>query len=102
MESSLYYNNNTALKKSGIQEQFTDYQVQEITKCLTDISYFIRNYVYIVSLDEGRVLFDLYDYEQEMIDLFNNNKYVIIRASRQMRKNHHSSRISSLVYHIQS
>lgn len=86
MEQSLFYNNNQSLKKSGIQEQFTDHHVKELTRCFQDISYFIRNYVYIISLDEGRVLFNLYDYEKEMIDVFHNNRFCVVRAGRQLRK----------------
>lgn len=86
MEQSLFYNNNNSLKKSGVEEQFTDEHVQELTRCFQDVAYFVRNYIYIVSLDEGRVLFNLYDYEKEMIDVFHNNRFCVVRAGRQLGK----------------
>ena len=51
------YLGNPNLKKSGVQSEFTKEQVEEFAKCSGDPLYFIKNYVKIVSLDEGLVPF---------------------------------------------
>lgn len=81
-----YYLNNVLLKKSGKKTAFTPEQVIEITRCYDDVIYFIKNYIYIISLDEGRVLFDLYDYQADMVNKFNKHRFVICTLSRQMGK----------------
>jgi len=80
------YLNNPNLNKTKTITQFTDEQVKEIIKCYNDIFYFIENYVYIISLDEGRVQFKLYDYQKEMINTFDKNRFCIATLSRQMGK----------------
>lgn len=81
-----YYKGNTELKKKGVQIEFTPDQVNEIVKCYQDIKYFLANYVYIISLDKGKVLFDLYDFQEEMIHEFRRNRFTIATLSRQMGK----------------
>lgn len=60
--------------------------MNEIVKCYQDIKYFLANYVYIISLDKGKVLFDLYDFQEEMIHEFQRNRFTIATLSRQMGK----------------
>lgn len=81
-----YYKGNPELKKKGVQIEYTPEQVNEIVKCYQDIKYFLANYVYIISLDKGKVLFDLYDFQEEMIYEFQRNRFTIATLSRQMGK----------------
>ena len=60
--------------------------MNEIVKCYQDIRYFLANYVYIISLDKGKVLFELYDFQEEMIHEFKDNRFTIATLSRQMGK----------------
>lgn len=80
------YLNNPLLKKHNVQVAFTPEQVQEISKCCESIEHFISNYVYIISLDEGRVLFKPYDYQVEMIRTYHENRFTICKSSRQLGK----------------
>lgn len=81
-----YYKGNPELKKKGVQIEYTPEQVGEIVKCYQDIKHFLANYVYIISLDKGKVLFDLYDFQEEMIYEFQRNRFTIATLSRQMGK----------------
>ena len=72
-----FYKGNNELKKKGVNIQYTPEQVSEIVKCYQDIRYFLSNYVYIISLDKGKVLFNTYDFQKTMLDLFSNNRFVI-------------------------
>lgn len=81
-----YYKGNIELKKRGVKIEYTPEQVSEIVKCYQNIKYFLANYVYIISLDKGKVLFNLYDFQEEMITEFQKNRFTIATLSRQMGK----------------
>lgn len=80
------YLGNPNLKPVGVQQQFSPEQVQEYIKCATDPIYFIKNYVKIVSVDQGLVSFDMYDYQRELIKTLHNNRFVIGKLPRQTGK----------------
>ena len=75
------YLGNANLKPAGIGIEFTKDQVQEYMKCAQDPIYFIKKYVKVVSLDEGLVPFNLYDYQEEIVDAVHNNRCNIKVAS---------------------
>ena len=72
-----FYKGNRELKRKGTIIQYTNEQVDEIVKCHKDIVYFLSNYVYIISLDEGKVLFKPYEFQRNMLEQFNSNKFTI-------------------------
>ena len=80
------YLGNPNLKEAGIDVQFTDKQVTEYIKCANDPAYFIKKYIKIVSLDEGLVPFNMYDFQEDMIDTIHNNRFVIAKLPRQTGK----------------
>lgn len=87
IDKKLYcYNGNPKLKRANVMIPYTSEQVDEFIRCQRDPLYFIRNYVYIVSLDKGLIKFDLFDYQEEMIQTFSENRFNIDLLSRQMGK----------------
>lgn len=68
------------------KENYTQDQVAEIVKSATDPVYFIREYMWIQHPTKGRVRFELYDYQIELINCYHNNKYSINMLGRQMGK----------------
>ena len=80
------YNGNSNLKPIGFEMQYTTEQVKELMKCRDDPIYFIENYCYIVSLDRGLILFNLYDCQKEKVDVIMNNRKVILMEGRQQGK----------------
>jgi hypothetical protein len=60
MSSSDTYSGNPLLKKANISIEFSADQIKEYIKCGKDPVYFAKNYIKIVSLDEGLVPFKLY------------------------------------------
>jgi hypothetical protein len=80
------YLGNPNLKKANTQIEFTEDQVVEFLKCKEDPIYFTRNYIKIVSLDEGLVPFDMYDFQEKLIDRFHNNRFNICKMPRQTGK----------------
>ena len=53
------YLGNENLKSSGVDIQFTQEQIEEYLKCKEDPVYFAKNYIKIISLDEGIVPFKM-------------------------------------------
>ena len=69
------YLGNINLKAAGVQTEFTKEQIEEYAKCVADPMYFIENFVKIVSLDEGLVQFEPYEYQKKMIHSMHNDRY---------------------------
>ena len=80
------YLSNPNLKKVGVNIEFTQEQIQEYVKCANDPIYFVNNYVKIVHVDKGLIPLDLYEYQERMINIFNDNRFVITKMPRQSGK----------------
>lgn len=80
------YMGNTLLKPSNQKVSFTEEQVKEYIKCADDPVYFIRNYVKIVNVDKGLVPFRLYDYQEQLVNLLHDNRFIVCRFGRQLGK----------------
>lgn len=80
------YLGNPNLKPGGVQQQFTPEQVQEYIKCSQDPNYFVKKYVKIVHPDSGLIPFEMYDYQEDLIQTLHNNRFVIGKLPRQTGK----------------
>jgi len=80
------YLGNPNLKKANTSIEFTQEQIAEFIKCKQDPVYFARNYVKIVSLDEGLVPFKPYDFQEKLISNFHENRFNICKMPRQTGK----------------
>jgi len=80
------YRGNPNLKRSGTKINFTKKQVKEYAKCKNDVKYFAEKYMKIVSLDEGLVTINLYDYQKNFLDMLNTNRFVAAVQCRQSGK----------------
>ena len=92
------YLGNPLLKKANVQIDFTKEQLEEYIKCAKDPVYFTRNYVQIVSLDEGLVPFKMWDFQEELIEKFHNNRFNIAKLPRQTGKS--TTVVSYLLHYI--
>jgi hypothetical protein len=84
--SSDYYLGNPNLKKVGTEIQFTQEQIEEYLKCKADPVYFTRKFIKIISLDEGIVPFKMWDFQEDLIRKFHNNRFNIAKLPRQTGK----------------
>jgi hypothetical protein len=80
------YNNNPLVPKAGTKRGYTETEVTELRKCVSDPVYLAKTYFKIVSLDHGLINFSLYDYQEDAIRLFREKRNLIINASRQSGK----------------
>ena len=57
---------------------------QEYIKCAKDPAYFMRKYCYIQHPTRGRILFNLYPFQEKVLHLFRDNQFLITLKSRQL------------------
>src|SRR6056300_1296436 len=92
------YLGNPLLKKANTSIQITAEQVIEFIKCREDPIYFAKNYVKIVSLDEGLTQFSPYHFQQKLIQNFHNNRFNICKMPRQTGKS--TTVVSYLLHYL--
>ena len=80
------YLGNPNLKKANVAQNFTKKQVAEFLKCAGDPVYFAQKYVKIINLDEGLVPFKMYDFQEQLVNNFHNNRFNICKMPRQSGK----------------
>ena len=81
-----FYNSNSNLKSAGQVISFDKDQLEEYMKCAEDHIYFINNYCYIVTLDDGLQKFSLYPCQVNKLNVIHNNRMVILMEGRQQGK----------------
>ena len=86
MSNQDIYLGNPNLKKANTTVEFDAEQIQEFIKCKQDPIYFARNYIKIVSLDEGLVPFKMYDFQEKLISNFHESRFNICKMPRQTGK----------------
>ena len=97
MTNSVYLGNPN-LKKANTPIEFSEEQVIEFVKCKDDPIYFARKYIKIVSLGEGLVPFNMYDFQEKMVEKFHVNRFNIAKLPRQTGKS--TTVISYLLHYI--
>jgi hypothetical protein len=85
-QRTVNYLGNPLLKRSNVPMDFSEEQIEEYVKCSKNPIHFIKNYIQIVNVDEGLVPFDLWDFQEDMINKFDNNRFVICKMPRQTGK----------------
>lgn len=91
--NKLAFDGNNYLRPANVQISYTKELIEEWVKCRDSIQYFAENYVYIISLDKGKIKPKIRDYQQRMIDTFDKERFIITLASRQVGKT-----VSSMIF----
>ena len=66
------------------QDQIKKVITQEYVKCAKDPVYFMKKYCYIQHPTRGRILFNLYPFQEKVLQLYKDNQYAITLKSRQL------------------
>lgn len=74
------------IKQANVDDTLTPEQEIEVIKCAKDPMYFMRNYMRVQHPTRGAVLFDLYPYQERIIQSIIENDKTIILAPRQCGK----------------
>jgi hypothetical protein len=83
------YMGNPNLSRLYEVHNLTQEQVDEYLLCSDPITgpiYFIKKYIKIVSVDKGVVPFEMWDFQEDIIEKVNNNRFVICKMARQSGK----------------
>ena len=86
MATDQQYLGNPNLKKANVAQSFTPSQVKECVICSQDPVHFIKKYIRIVSRDKGLIPFDLYDFQEDMVQKFHDKRFNIAKLPRQSGK----------------
>ena len=98
MSSNDIYLGNPNLKKANTPIEFSQAQIVEFLKCKDDPVYFAKQYVKIVSLDEGLTQFQPYDFQEKLINNFHDNRFNICKMPRQTGKS--TTVVSYLLHYV--
>ena len=90
------YLGNPLLKKANTPIEFTQDQILEFVKCKEDPVYFAKNYVKIVTLDKGLQPFQMYPFQEKLVNNFHNHRFNICKMPRQTGK---STTVVSFLLH---
>jgi len=69
---------------SDQQMSIKDKVKEEFIRCAQDPVYFMKKYYMIQHPQRGRMLFNLYPFQEKVLKLFQNNRFDIINKSRQL------------------
>lgn len=83
---NVYYLGNQRLKKVNVPVNFTNRQLIEFGKCANDPIYFIKKYVKIVNPNKGLTSFNLWKFQEEIVNTFVEDRFVICKIPRQSGK----------------
>ena len=80
-----FYEGKQFLRKGNIVFEYTEEEIAELAKCANDIVYFAEKYA-VVMTDEGIQQVKLREYQKELLHNFQNERFNIVLAARQMGK----------------
>lgn len=78
-----HYLGNPLLKKTNTPVQLSQEQVLELAKCSKDVIYFAKNYIKIVTSNDGLVNFKPYEFQEQMLKNFHEKRFNICKLPRQ-------------------
>ena len=85
---------NTQLRKPNLMFEYTQEEIETIMRCKNDINFFANNFAYTMNPSTGSLnLITLRDYQEDLLNTINDNRFTVIVASRQCGKT-----ISSSIY----
>ena len=86
LHEKIWFKNEVNVRKANIKFAPTKGELDEYTKCKLNIQYFANKYCKIKREDGTVGPMKLRDYQKEILNLYYNNNYSILMASRQTGK----------------
>lgn len=81
-----HYLGNPKLKAANVDFSYSKEQINEYLKCSGDPVYFIKTYMKIVNIDHGLVPFEMWPFQETMVETFEANRFTICKLPRQTGK----------------
>ena len=85
VDTGCFYEGDKTLRKAEINFQYTKEEQLELVRCAEDVLYFANKYCFAMT-DEGIQKIDLRDYQKDMLKDFQDNRFIVMLASRQIGK----------------
>lgn len=82
---SPFFDGKIDMKAPDIVYEYTKEELEELARCASDVVYFGNKYCYSMT-DEGIRQIELRPYQEEMLSAFQDNRFVVMLASRQIGK----------------
>ena len=86
-----WFKSEIGIRRAGLTFRMTAFEQSEYIKCALDIHYFAETYCQVKTEDGSVNNILLRDYQKEILDLFMDNRFSILMASRQVGKTISSS-----------
>ncbi len=80
------YQSNPNLPNEQYRHSFTQHELDEYIKCADDPVYFARKYIKIINVDRGLIPFEMWDFQERMLQTFHDNRFSICKLPRQVGK----------------
>lgn len=80
-----FHGGNTNYRKANIVFDYTNEEIQELTRCANDIIYFAESFCKVMT-DDGLKKIKLRDYQKDLLRGYRENRFNICLASRQIGK----------------
>ncbi|MCK9575391.1 MAG: hypothetical protein WC979_00945 [Candidatus Pacearchaeota archaeon] len=87
VDKSCFYQGDINFRNGNINFKYTPQEQEEIVRCASDVLYFAEKYCHAMT-DTGVQKIDLRPYQKDMLRDFQDHRYVIMLASRQIGKCH--------------
>ena len=84
-DTSPFYDGKIDMKAADVVFDYTKEEIEELGRCAADVVYFGDNYCHSMT-DEGIRRIKLRPYQEEMLQNFQDNRFVVMLASRQIGK----------------
>lgn len=84
-DTSPFYEGKITMKAADVVYEYTREEIEELAKCAADVVYFGNKYCHSMT-DEGIRQIKLRPYQEDMLDSFQDNRFVVMLASRQIGK----------------
>jgi hypothetical protein len=81
-----WFKNQPGVRKAGCVYGWTQHELDEYYKCVTDVNYFANNYCKIKTEDGQVRQMKLRDYQYDVLNTYTNNRFTINMSSRQTGK----------------
>jgi hypothetical protein len=84
------YSNNPNLRSHSEKIEYTPHMQSELLKCMEDVIYFAEHYCQIITIDGGKQLIKLWDFQKKLLKAFRNppdkKRGIILKCPRQSSK----------------
>ena len=74
------------VKSANKKQRFTEQDLMDITLCMEDPHYFLKNFFYIQHPTKGKMKYEAFDYQGELLDSYNDHRFSVNMLGRQMGK----------------